>query len=105
LAARLGDGYRLIRTSPGLSVYLLGGMGVWLGYRLLANQGFAHGFWGTLFIAVLRVLALLMVVLAYFFRTGQLAEVGARLRRAHSMATQRGEGSTSALPFLRRRLP
>ncbi len=104
LAARLRDGYRLVRTSPGLSVYLLGGMSVWLGYRLLTNQGFAHGLWGTLFVAVLRVLALLLVVLAYFYRTGQLAEVSARLRRARSMATQRGEGCTSARPFLRRRL-
>ncbi len=106
VSARLRTGYRLVSASPGLSIYLLGGVGVWLGYRLLASQAFAHGFWGGLFVGSLRLAALLVVVLAYFLRTGQLADVGARLRSARSMvATQHGTVSASVRSFLKRRLP
>ena len=89
LSAQIRAGFRLARMTPGLSVYLLGGLGIWIGWRVLASHEIGGGFWGALLAATLRLLALSVVVAAYFRRTGQLAEARANIRLLREVLTTR----------------
>ena len=89
LRAQVRAGFRLARATPGLSVYLLGGLGIWIGWRVLASHEIGGGFWGALLAATLRLLALSVVVAAYFRRTGQLAEARANIRLLREVLTTR----------------
>ena len=81
-AARLRTGVHLLRASPGLSLYLGGGLAVWLGSRTLAGQGLTHSAVGAVLGDAARWLALIVVVTAYLGRAGHLAVVRAGLAQA-----------------------
>jgi hypothetical protein len=74
-----------VRATPGLSIYLAGGLLVWLLGRTLAAQGFAATWWGALAADVVRLLGIALVVLLYFRRTGQLAEIRAGIARLRAL--------------------
>jgi hypothetical protein len=85
LGTQLHTGYRLVRATPGLSIYLAGGLLVWLLGRTLAAQGFAANWWGALAADVVRLLGIALVVLLYFRRTGQLGEIRAGIARLRAL--------------------
>src|SRR5271165_6050218 len=74
LRAQVRLGIRLARTTPGLSVYLGGGLMVWLVCRALVGHGLANSLPGALAVGIVRLLGLALVVTLYFRRTGQLAQ-------------------------------
>ncbi|MGH2409984.1 MAG: hypothetical protein ACRDGS_06380 [Chloroflexota bacterium] len=82
-------GSRLARTTPGLSVSLLGGLGIWIGWRVLAAHEVGGGVWGAMLAGMLRLVALAAVVTVYFRRTGQLAEARVNLRRLRAALATR----------------
>jgi len=92
LRAQVRAGFHLARSTPGLSVYLLGGLGIWLGWRVLTAHEVGGGFWGALLAGILRLLALSAVVAVYFRRTGQLAEARVHLRRLRAALALRPTG-------------
>src|SRR4051794_5077630 len=74
LRAQVRLGIRLARSTPGLSVYLSGGLAVWLLTRAMVGHGLASSQGGALTVGALRLLGLALVTVLYFRRGGQLAQ-------------------------------
>lgn len=89
LRAQVRMGIRLARSTPGLSVYLGGGLTVWLVYRTLIGHGLAGSPLGTLVVGTARLLGLVLVVTLYFRRTGHLAQAWNDLQRLRLMVAER----------------
>jgi hypothetical protein len=82
-------GLRLARSTPGLPVYLGGGLAVWLTCRTLASHGLAGSLLGVLVLGLVRLLGIALVVILYFRRTGQLTQAGADLHRLRHLLADR----------------
>lgn len=80
---------RLLRSTPGLSVYVGGGLAVWLLCRTLVGHGLASSPLGALAVGALRVLGLVLVAVLYFRRTGHLAQARSDLRTLRQMLAER----------------
>jgi hypothetical protein len=96
-------GIRLARSTPGLSVYLSGGLAVWLLTRAMVGHGLARSQDGALTVGALRLLGLALVTALYFRRSGRLAQAGLDLRGVRLLLAERKPWQEeSSLP--RRRL-
>ena len=94
--------YRLIKATPGLPIYLTGGVLVWAATRALDAAPILQSELGSAIITLFRLIGLVCVVVLYFRRTGQLA--GA-IRDAACLRTQlRESGTVIVWPALRRGL-
>jgi hypothetical protein len=80
---------RLLRSTPGLSVYVGSGLAVWLLCRTLVGHGIASSPLGALAVGALRVLGLTLVAVLYFRRTGHLAQARADLRALRLVLAER----------------
>jgi len=94
--AQVRAGLRLARTTPGLSVYLGGGLAVWLLCRALVGHGLATSWLGSLAVGLLRLAGVSAVAALYFRRTGQLAAAGEDLRRLRLLLAERAGMPTDA---------
>ena len=94
--AQVRAGLRLARTTPGLSVYLGGGLAVWLIGRALVGHGLARSPLGSLAVGLLRLAGVAAVAALYFRRTGQLAAAGEDLRRLRLLLAERTAMPTDA---------
>jgi hypothetical protein len=95
-------GVRLVRATPGLPVYLGGGVVVWLVCRSLASHGLADSLLGALVLAMVRLLGLALVVILYFRRTGQLAQARVDLQRLRHLLADRKPWLEAPTPSRRR---
>jgi hypothetical protein len=102
LHAQVRTGIRLARTTPGLSLYLGGGLAVWLVCRALVGHGLAGSPLGALAVGVLRILGMALVVTLYFRRTGQLAQAGLDLHRLRHLLAERKPWLEAPTPVRRR---
>jgi hypothetical protein len=80
---------RLLRATPGLSVYLGGGLAVWLLGRVLVGHGLAATPLGAFAMGALRLLGLALVAVLYFRRTGQLTQAWNDLQALRRMLAER----------------
>jgi membrane protein implicated in regulation of membrane protease activity len=82
-------GLRLARSTPGLSLYLGGGLVVWLLTRAMVGHGLASAPLGALAVGLVRLLGLALVAILYFRRTGHLAQARVDLRRLRCLLAER----------------
>ena len=82
-------GLRLARSTPGLSLYLGGGLAVWLLTRAMVGHGLASSPLGALGVGMVRLMGLALVAALYFRRTGHLAQAQADLRRLRCLLAER----------------
>jgi hypothetical protein len=80
---------RLVRSTPGLAIYVGGGLTVWLLCRTLVGHGLAAWPLGALAVGALRVVGLVLVATLYFRRTGHLAQARADLQALRQTLAQR----------------
>ena len=101
LRAQVGAGLRLVRSTPGLSLYLGGGLAVWLLCRALIGHGLATSWLGSMTVGALRLVGVTAVAALYFRRTGQLAMAREDLRRLRRVLAERGTQQEDAPPARR----
>ena len=89
LRAQARRAIRLARSTPGLTVYLGGGLAVWLLTRALVGHGLAESPLGALAVGALRLLGLALVTALYFRRTGHLVLALIDLRRLRRLLAER----------------
>jgi hypothetical protein len=89
LRAQVRAGIRLARSTPGLSVYLGGGLAVWLLSHALVGHGLAASPLGAMAVEAVRLLGLALVAALYFRRSGHLAQGRADLRRLRRLLAER----------------
>lgn len=95
---------RLLRATPGLGLYLGGGMALWLLGRSLAGSGLAAAPAGPVTVRLLRLLGLALVACLYLRRTGRLAAARADLRALRRLLGERRPWQEEASPARRRLL-
>ena len=84
--------YRLIKGTPGLTTYLVGGVFVWAITRGLETVTALHHALGALLIEMFRLAGLFLVGVLFFRRTGQLAAARADLARLRTHLEDSGTG-------------
>jgi len=90
LRAQVRAGIALARATPGLSVYLGGGVAIWLLSRALVGHGLASSPLGALAVGSLHLLSLAVVAVLYFRRCGHLRQAKVDLiQLSHLLAERR----------------
>ena len=101
LRAQMRIGVRLVRTTPGLPMYLGGGLAVWLVGRALIGHGLASSSFGALAVGLVRLVGCVVVVALYFRRTGYLTQARVDLQRLRLMLAERKPWEEEPVAFRR----
>jgi hypothetical protein len=95
-------GIRLARTTPGLRMYLGGGLVVWLLTRVLVGHGLAASPLGALAVGAVRLLGLALVAALCLRRSGHLPQARADLRRLRALLAEHKPWRDDPSPARRR---
>jgi hypothetical protein len=104
LRVQVRAGLRLARATPGLRVYLGGGLAVWLLTRALVGHGLAASPPGALAVGAVRLLGLGLVAALCLRRGGHLPQARADLRRLRALLAERRPWRDDPSPSRRRLL-
>jgi hypothetical protein len=89
LRAQVRAGIRLARATPGMRVYLVGGLAVWLLTRALVGHGLAASPTGSLAVGAVRLVGLGLVAALCLRRSGHLVQARADLHRLRTLLAER----------------